>query len=256
IRQILLNLVGNAVKFTEVGRVALTVRQGAGWAEIAVADTGIGVDPGVLPHIFDEFRQADGSTTRRFGGTGLGLAIARKLARLQGGDAPAASVAGAGSRFTLFLPLRGSTVAELPSKNADSEPAEDEVFAAPSGATELLPIVLVVENDERARALAMRAIGRVGAQVVSVRSGVAAFRAFEVVNPSLVLLDISLAGPIDGWQVLHGMRARVDLREIRVAVFSVVNEPRLAAQLGATVCLQKPVERGTLEATIRRYVSG
>src|SRR5262249_55414331 len=146
VRQVLLNLVGNSVKFTEVGRVAVTVRRATGWAEIAVADTGIGIEPKALPLVFDEFRQADGSTTRRFGGTGLGLAIARKLARLQGGNVTAASIVDAGSRFTLRLRLRGN--AALPPAGpveADAAPVEDEVFAKVATGTEALPVVLVVD---------------------------------------------------------------------------------------------------------------
>jgi len=105
LHQILVNLVGNALKFTERGAVTISA-----WAEgerlaIAVADTGIGIAPEHLELIFDEYRQADDGATRRFGGTGLGLAIARKLAAAQGGEIAVASVLGAGSTFTLLLPL-------------------------------------------------------------------------------------------------------------------------------------------------------
>lgn len=102
--QVLLNLFGNAVKFTERGHVHCTVgRDGAG-VEITIRDTGIGISPEALPRIFDEFRQADSGTTRRFGGTGLGLAIAKRLIEMHGGTIAAESEEGAGSRFTLWLP--------------------------------------------------------------------------------------------------------------------------------------------------------
>jgi two-component system sensor histidine kinase/response regulator len=104
VHQILLNLAGNAVKFTERGRVEIAVRPAGNAVEVVVTDTGIGIAPEAIGFIFDEFRQADGSTTRRFGGTGLGLAIARKLARLQGGDVTVESRVGVGSVFTLRLP--------------------------------------------------------------------------------------------------------------------------------------------------------
>ncbi len=112
LRQILLNLAGNAVKFTERGEVRIAARLADGAIEVAVSDTGIGIAPEVLPHVFDEFRQADGSTSRRYGGSGLGLAIARRLAQLHGGDIRAESAPGAGSTFTLRLPLGGADPAE------------------------------------------------------------------------------------------------------------------------------------------------
>ena len=102
--QILVNLIGNAVKFTECGGVNVSVRAMAGLVELAVADTGIGIAPLILPTVFDEFRQADGDTTRRYGGTGLGLAIARRLAELQSGSLQAESTLDRGSTFTLSLP--------------------------------------------------------------------------------------------------------------------------------------------------------
>jgi PAS domain S-box-containing protein len=107
LRQMLLNLAGNAVKFTERGRVTLTARVAGDWIEIAVADTGIGIAPAALPAVFEAFRQADSGTARRFGGTGLGLAITRRLAQLHGGEVTAESVPGTGSTFTLRLPLGG-----------------------------------------------------------------------------------------------------------------------------------------------------
>ena len=105
--QILLNLVGNAVKFTEQGHVQSTVRRVGDGVEISVADTGIGIAPEAQTAIFDEFRQADASTTRRFGGTGLGLAIAKRLVEMQSGTLTVESTLGVGSTFTLWLPAAG-----------------------------------------------------------------------------------------------------------------------------------------------------
>jgi len=102
--QILLNLVGNAVKFTEQGHIQSTVRRSGDGVEISVADTGIGIAPEAQTAIFDEFRQADASTTRRFGGTGLGLAIAKRLVEMQGGTLTVESTVDVGSTFRLWLP--------------------------------------------------------------------------------------------------------------------------------------------------------
>jgi PAS domain S-box-containing protein len=105
--QVLLNLVSNAIKFTERGRVRITVRWSGDGVQITVADTGIGIAPEDLPHIFDAFRQADAGTTRKFGGSGLGLAIAKRLAEMHGGTIGVESQIGAGSTFTLWLPATG-----------------------------------------------------------------------------------------------------------------------------------------------------
>jgi signal transduction histidine kinase len=102
--QILLNLLGNAIKFTESGRVRCVVRARRGGVETRVIDTGIGISSDALPRIFDEFRQADAGTTRKFGGSGLGLAIAKRLIEMQGGTIGVTSKVGVGSTFTLWLP--------------------------------------------------------------------------------------------------------------------------------------------------------
>jgi signal transduction histidine kinase len=107
LRQILLNLLSNAFKFTKEGEVTLRARRvanGCGWIELAVADTGIGMTAEQQAKLFEEFTQADSSTARQYGGTGLGLAITRKLARMMGGDVTVASEPGKGSVFTLRLP--------------------------------------------------------------------------------------------------------------------------------------------------------
>ena len=112
LRQILLNLLSNACKFTKQGEVALRVKRvvdGRNWIEIAVADTGIGMTPEQQAKLFEEFTQADSSTARQYGGTGLGLAITRKLARMMGGDVTVASEPGKGSVFTVRLPAHAAT---------------------------------------------------------------------------------------------------------------------------------------------------
>jgi two-component system, sensor histidine kinase len=106
LRQVLINLLGNAVKFTERGTVRVRAKANGESFAVAVADTGIGISEDKLEHVFEEFAQADASSTRVYGGTGLGLTIARRLARLMGGDIAVQSAPGKGSTFTLTLPVR------------------------------------------------------------------------------------------------------------------------------------------------------
>jgi len=112
--QVLLNLVGNAVKFTDTGGVVVSAQVGRNQVTVLVTDTGVGISAEDLPHVFDEFRQADGSETRRFGGTGLGLAIAKRLTELQGGSLTVESRLGVGSVFSLSLPLAAAPASVLP----------------------------------------------------------------------------------------------------------------------------------------------
>ena len=104
----LFNLLGNAIKFTEQGSVRTTVRAADDGVEFRIVDTGIGIAPEALSRIFDEFRQADAGTTRKFGGSGLGLAIAKRLVEMQGGTIAVESTVGSGSTFTVWLPAAGA----------------------------------------------------------------------------------------------------------------------------------------------------
>jgi two-component system sensor histidine kinase ChiS len=111
VRQVLVNLAANAVKFTERGSVTIAAAAADGWITLAVTDTGVGIPAEAQVYIFDEFRQADSSTTRKYGGTGLGLAISKRLVALHGGRIWVDSAAGAGSTFRFTLPVRMRVVA-------------------------------------------------------------------------------------------------------------------------------------------------
>ena len=124
IRQIVLNLLSNAAKFTHEGRILLAAKQDGENLRIAVADTGIGISAEALPRIFKEFQQADTSTTRQYGGTGLGLSISRNLARLLGGDLTVESELGKGSTFTLTIPAQ-YRAKSLPPLDASTSAASD-----------------------------------------------------------------------------------------------------------------------------------
>ncbi|MER3438544.1 MAG: hypothetical protein C4346_13700 [Chloroflexota bacterium] len=247
IRQVLINLVGNAIKFTERGEVCVSTRRQAEWVLIDVADTGIGIPPEALEFIFEEFRQADGSTTRRFGGRGLGLAIARKLARMHGGDITVQSTVGVGSAFTLHLPV--ATLEPAASERVERAPAET---AAPANLPGPVTRVLVVEDDLGFAGLVRRTLEGAGATVEVTEHGREALRLAREQLPDVIMLDIGLANEVDGWHVLHELRHDPLTRSLPVIIMTARDDGRLASSLGATAYLRKPVERSELLAVLRR----
>ncbi|MCC6792518.1 MAG: PAS domain-containing protein [Thermomicrobiales bacterium] len=227
IRQILLNLVSNAVKFTERGQVTVAVRALPGWIEIRVTDTGVGIERDALAYIFDEFRQADGSTTRRFGGTGLGLAIARNLARLHGGDIDVVSTVGIGSTFTRRLPARrrietSALVADPPSREtAVDDSAEGEGS------------ILLVDDDPGILELMARLIGGDGYRIRTALDGNDALDQIRTRPPGLVVLDLLLPG-LDGFKVVDAMRTNDATRHLPVIVVTELDlSPEKSAWLRA-----------------------
>jgi signal transduction histidine kinase/CheY-like chemotaxis protein len=253
IRQILLNLVANAVKFTEAGSVSVIGKTVSGGVEIQVADTGIGIEPQVLNYIFDEFRQADGSTTRRFGGTGLGLAIARKLARLHGGDITVTSKVGKGSTFVLRLPVgqrvqTAPLVLDLPPDYNQIIDAAPYDLPADSGAT-----VLLVEDDPGFVNFARRTLEYAGVTVIQTPRGGDAIKLALQLKPALVLLDIELEDNVDGWQVLHRIRTNEATKDLPVVMLSAQEERGVASTLGATDYVVKPIDRADLLGIMSRF---
>ncbi|WP_457417857.1 ATP-binding protein [Roseateles sp. P5_E7] len=203
LRQIVANLVGNAIKFTQQGGVTVRVEQAAasdGWApvRIAVEDTGIGIPPEAQGRIFERFSQADGSTTRRFGGTGLGLAICRELAALMQGHVEVDSHVGQGTRFTVDVKLRVAS---------DGDPA-----ATPEAApTRLQGTVLLAEDHPVNRAVAIGMLRRLGVAWQVAEDGVAAVELARLHDFDAVLMDCQMP-LMDGYAATRAIRALPDDR--------------------------------------------
>lgn len=278
LQQILKNLLANALKFTEHGKVSLHVRAaGSGRIRFEVADTGIGIAREQLQVIFEAFRQADGSTRRRYGGTGLGLSISRDLAERMGGSIHVDSEPGRGSCFILELPLQGAPVAvsaEAPapvSIVASPQPAAAvaaRTAAAPAVAPVAAPTIATVADDRGRRQRAGRLILAVEDDatfaealvvlaheldfdcVVATTAEEALSLAAEL-RPNGILLDIGLPD-VSGLSVLERLKRNPDTRHIPVHVVSAMDRGQVARELGAIGFAIKPTTRERLVAAIEQ----
>jgi len=248
LRQCLINLLSNAAKFTEGGRVTLSIDPGhdaMGRREVTfrVADTGIGMNPEQLSRLFTRFTQADSSTTRRFGGTGLGLAITRAFCALLGGGIEVESEEGRGSTFTIRVPMDMTETGPAPAEDPAVAP---EAERATSG------LVLVVDDDPASRELLSRFVTRDGFTVRCAHDGEEGLRMARQLRPTAILLDVMMPR-MDGWSVLSALKADPELAEVPVVMVSIVQERALAVSLGAADYLIKPVQWQRLRTVLDRY---
>ena len=251
LQQIVWNLVSNAVKFTPpngTASVRLTKRDGF-WLE--VSDTGQGIDPTFLPHVFDAFRQADGTTTREHGGLGLGLTIARQLAELHGGTITAASPgAGRGSTFLLQLPSVVEPYAAEPLPQQRSSHGEDV-----EGADLLRDVrILVVDDQEDARDLLRTMLSQYGALVTTVDSARAALEEIDQRPPDVVLSDVGMPRE-DGYELIRQLRRRATHRggripAIAVTAYASVADRAAALESGYQAHVAKPFDPAELARTV------
>jgi len=287
LRQVLRNLLSNAMKFTERGRVILRVfRAAPDVVGFAVSDTGIGIPREKQRLIFEAFQQADGSTSRKYGGTGLGLAISREIAGLLGGDLRVDSTPGTGSTFTLFLPTvytvqarearerQQQRVAAAAQSVIDAAQLSAEAVADPEhltkdlaaisptpltraiaddfGAIEPGDRVLLVIEDDVTFALTVLEMGRsAGFKCVVATSGAQALELARTVKPDAVTLDLRLPD-IDGWVLLDRLKHAPSTRHIPVHVISGLDEERRSLHSGALGFLHKPVSAESLQAGLAR----
>ena len=253
VRQILLNLLSNACKFTEKGTISLKVVRNleaeGEWIQFRVTDTGIGMTPEQMTKLFREFTQADASTTRKYGGTGLGLAISHRFCQMMGGEILVESTLGKGSSFTFRLPTH---VAATPAPTV-----VDENKPAVSGHTsESTPdssnTLLVIDDDPAVQDLLSRFLSRQGFNVVAAANGVDGLRLARQVRPAVITLDVLMPG-MDGWQVLAALKTDPQLAEIPVVMVTIVDEKNLGYAMGASDYISKPIDRERLVALLNRH---
>ena len=258
IRQIILNLMSNAAKFTHEGRVVLSASHEGDNLLISVSDTGIGISAEALPKIFNEFQQADSSTTRQYGGTGLGLSISRNMAQLLGGDLRVESEPGVGSTFTLITPLHYQNVHFV----------SDDLAVGPGPITESREIysegegpslrkegkrVLVIDDDPDAVYLMKENLDNKNYEVIGSRSGREGIRMAHQYHPDAILLDILMPDE-DGWQVLNQLKEDPATTSIPVILLTIVDKKALGLRLGASAYLLKPFDPAAVIETLERLI--
>ena len=242
LRQCLINLLSNAAKFTENGRIGLTVARADAMLHFIITDTGIGMTDEQVGRLFERFTQADASTTRRFGGTGLGLSITRAFAELLGGTVAVTSREGQGSTFTLTLPVRFA--------EPDAAAERPDEGSAAAGRK-----ILVIDDDAATRDLLARFLGKEGFEVSTAEDGRQGLERARALRPRAILLDVTMPR-MDGWSVLRALRADPDLGATPIVMVTVLDEETLAFSLGATDYLHKPIEWSHLKAVTDRFRPG
>lgn len=245
LRQVLLNLLSNAAKFTESGEILVEARAHGAALVIAVEDTGVGIAVEELEHIFEKFRQVSGNATRRVGGTGLGLAIVREVTRVLGGTVEVVSTLGRGSRFTLTLPS---------ALDRDASPVPVVTRAAPSplpltGGTS--PTIVLIDDDPMIVALHRGQLEAENFQVLAVSDGVAGLAAIRQHRPAAVVLDIHLP-KLDGWMVLAEVKSDPAVSHIPIIIVSVEEQRARGFSFGACDYLVKPIDPERLVEAVRR----
>ncbi len=263
-KQILYNLVSNAVKFTPEGGNVFVEADLAGEGDtylarykdicakkegclrLSVIDTGIGIKKEDHEKIFSEFEQVDSSFSRRYEGTGLGLALTKKLVELHGGDIFVESEEGKGSKFTVVLPLFDLSVVEKEVRPIEAAREKFEYsLDMPKKRRGEAPLILVVEDDASTSEILTLHLAQGGYRVAHVYNGDVAISRIRELKPFAVLLDVMMPGK-DGWEILQEVKSDPELKDIPVVMSSVVDNLELGFALGATDYLVKPVDRASL----------
>jgi len=231
VTQVLINLLGNAIKFTENGFVELVVSTKDKKLLLEVKDTGIGISNENLKIIFEEFRQADGTTTRKFGGTGLGLAICNRIAGLLHGKISVESELGKGSKFSFAVPLNFV---------ADGSIEDDQKINVDKLIENRLHPILVIDNDPEVRSTIGKYLISKGYEVIYAEDGERGLSKAIEIKPFAITLDVLLPKK-DGWSVLKELKENPETKDIPVILISIMGEKNLGYGLGAFEYYVKPI---------------
>lgn len=257
VRQILLNLVDNACKFTHEGEIIVSLademRGAERWLTFKVRDSGVGMTQEQLSRIFQAFMQADSSTTRRYGGTGLGLAICKEYCRMMGGSLHVESEPGRGSLFTVHLPAKlaphlisSRRLPFVPIERATAD-RKEEVSKART--------ILVIDDDPVVHDLVRKILAKDGYSIVSCLDARTAISMAEQVRPAAITLDI-LMPSIDGWAILSRLKESPQSCNIPVVILSMVSSKTKGFALGADDYLTKPIDANQLRQVLAKHCKG
>jgi CheY-like chemotaxis protein len=217
---------------------------------LAVRDSGIGIAADKHARVFEEFGQAEETTSREYGGTGLGLPISRRFCRMLGGDLTLESRPGQGSTFTIRVPAVLPEVEE--EAPVEAQPAMTAAELAAIRGTGAGRTVLVIDDDPEARDIVERLLARDDFAVVTASSGEEGLRLAHTLEPAVITLDVMMP-EMDGWSVLRALKADPALRDIPVVMLTMLDEEAKGYSLGATDFLVKPVDRDQLRGVVSRY---
>ena len=255
VRQILINLLSNAAKFTEQGTITVALQARADEKiELAVTDSGIGIPSSALDQIFDEFRQIDGTTTRKYGGTGLGLSISQKLAGMLGGDIRVESEEGKGSTFTVTLAAQATAVDDKTAKSGAVTDSAVASTATDAAADDSKPrrIVLAIDDDPNVLSVITQELEEEGYQVVGASRAIEGIEKAKQLGPHAITLDIMMPG-MDGWEAIARLKEDAHTRDIPLIVISIIDNKDLGYRLGADDYLVKPIDKDALLAVLQKY---
>ena len=245
LRQCLTNFLSNGFKFTKNGTVTLDVKSRLDgeieFIDFAVIDTGAGMSAEGVAKVFEEYTQAERSTSANYGGTGLGLPISKKFAEMMGGDVVVTSEEGKGSAFTLSVPR------ECPEYNEDE--VDNNVINLDADDN----LVVLVDDDVAMHDLIKRTISKINLTLIGATNSEKGMELIREVKPKLILLDVLMPGR-DGWSLLKECKTDAELKDIPVIMISQLNQSNLAASLGANDYLTKPIDRTHFVNTIQRLL--
>ena len=257
LRQALFNLLSNAAKFTDNGVISLIARRerrtGGDWIVLSVKDSGIGIAADQIDRLFEDFTQADDSTTRNYGGTGLGLSITRRFCQMMGGDITAESHPGDGSTFIISLPaeVNALEVARAASKQHPEQGSTD-VTAATAPSSPDTQTILVIDDDASTCDMLRRTIEKAGYAVVVATRAEEGLKQARACKPDAITLDVMMPG-MNGWSLLSTLKADPELMHIPVIMLTMIDDKGMGYSLGAAEYLTKPIDRSRLLPLLEKY---